>query len=332
MDFIVLVPIASGLALGVAFGALAIATNFCAMGAITDLLLLGDGRRLRAWLLATSVAILGTQGLGLAGIVDTAGSVYRGGSALAAGSLLGGIVFGIGMVLAGGCVQRALVRLGAGSRKAPAVLLAFVAGAGAVSLLPELAIPDWPAGMAVPELLSRHAGLAPSLATALAALVAGGGLLAVCLASPAFRASPRDLAAGLGIGGLVLCGWIATRPAAIEPGSLNFALALTADTDAFLLAAALGTVAGAVLYVAPARRFRVERFADRADLRHTVLGGVLMGVGGAIAHGCTIGQGVSGLSTLALGSILAWIGLVVGAWRGLRYLESGKLASLIGYD
>ncbi|MBT5415753.1 MAG: YeeE/YedE family protein [Rhodospirillaceae bacterium] len=332
MEFIILVPIVSGLALGVAFGALALATNFCAMGAITDQLLMGDGRRLRAWLLAAAVAILGTQALGLAGLVETAGSIYRGGTALVLCSLLGAVVFGFGMVLAGGCVQRALVRTGAGSRKAPVVLLAAILGAGAVALLPGLPIPDWPAKVTVPELLARHAGLAPDFAGGAAALVAGGALLAICLASRAFRTSARDLAAGIGIGGLVLGGWLATRPDGIAEGSLNFALALTAETDAFLIAAALGTVLGAVLYVAPGRRFRVERFADRADIRHTVLGGFLMGVGGALAHGGTIGQGVTGLSTLALGSILAWIGLVLGAWRGLRYLESGKLFSVVNHD
>lgn len=332
MDFAIFVPIMGGLALGIAFGALALATNFCAMGAITDLLLMGDGRRLRAWLLAAAVAILGTQALGLIGFVATAGSIYRGGSALVLGSLLGAVVFGFGMVLAGGCVQRALVRSGAGSRKAPVVLLAAILGAGIVALLPGLPIPDWPADATLPDILSRHSGLAPDLATALCSLAAGGGLLAVCLASRAFRGSPRDLAAGLGIGGLVIGGWIATRAADIETGSLNFVLALTAETNAFLIAAALGTVLGAVLYVAPGRRFRVERFADRADLRLTAIGGFLMGIGGAIAHGCTIGQGVTGLSTLALGSVLAWIGLVLGAWRGLRFLESGKLTSVFGHD
>ncbi|MGI9505890.1 MAG: YeeE/YedE thiosulfate transporter family protein, partial [Geminicoccaceae bacterium] len=108
---------------GLVFGAVVQRTHFCTMGAIADLVLFGDGRRMRAWLLAIAVALVGSQLLAVAGIVDLAGSFYRSSNILWLGALVGGLLFGFGMTLTGGCTSRNIVRLGAGNLKSLVVLL-----------------------------------------------------------------------------------------------------------------------------------------------------------------------------------------------------------------
>ena len=119
-------PSSRGLALGAAvIGAAALPINFCALGAVADILFARDWRRMRAWMLAAGVAVLGTQGLAAAGLVRAPVGVV--GSWLAVA--LGGVVFGYGMALCGGCINRALVRVGVGSFKS--LVIVVVTGASA---------------------------------------------------------------------------------------------------------------------------------------------------------------------------------------------------------
>ena len=113
----------AGLALGVIFGAAVQRSNFCTMGAISDMVLMGDGNRLRSWVLAIAVAMLGSQLLHLLGFVDLGRSIYTSANLGWLGAALGGLLFGFGMVLAGGCGSRTLVRLGAGNLKSLLVVL-----------------------------------------------------------------------------------------------------------------------------------------------------------------------------------------------------------------
>jgi uncharacterized membrane protein YedE/YeeE len=112
-----LILVVSGLVIGVLFGAVVQRTNFCSMGAISDAVALGDGKRLRAWLLAIAVAIVGTNALLLTGLVAIDKSFYLAPRVAWIAMLLGGLLFGFGMVLAGGCASRTVVRVGAGSLK-----------------------------------------------------------------------------------------------------------------------------------------------------------------------------------------------------------------------
>ncbi|MEZ5855219.1 MAG: YeeE/YedE thiosulfate transporter family protein [Hyphomicrobiaceae bacterium] len=111
-----------GLLIGICFGALVAQTNFCAMGGVSDLVLLGDGRRMGAWLLAGATAVVGTQALAAAGHVTLANAIYVTQHLNWLGHIAGGLAFGIGMVLAGGCVSRNLVRAGRGDVRALVVL------------------------------------------------------------------------------------------------------------------------------------------------------------------------------------------------------------------
>jgi hypothetical protein len=337
----------AGLALGLAFGATALHTNFCAMGAVTDILLVGDWRRFRAWMLAIAVALAGTQGLAAAGLVRIDDSIYLSYAHVWGLALLGGLAFGFGMVLTGGCVQRNLVRLGAGSLKALTVLVIFTACAAVTLWLFPLYLRPfldpttpgfgpWDLGGLVASLTGAPETTARIGLTA----VVAGALIAFCLADSGFRGSGRNLAAGLILGALVPLGWLATTQLGIwRPDSLNFVLPLATSglslfagggLALFGLGAAAGVVVGAALAVLAGGSFRVETFANAADAGRHLVGAALMAVGGILALGCTVGQAMTGVSTLAIGSFLALLGIIGGAVCGLKYLEVGGIGTLLG--
>ena len=295
------------LLLGLAMGAVLQRTHFCTMGCVSDAVLFGSLRRLRVWALALAVALVGSQTVAVAGWVDLAASPYpRGGWQLAA-ALPGGVLFGLGMVQAGGCISRNLVRFGGGSLKAATALLAVLVGAaGTTALLPGAA----PAArLATPG--------APLLALALAI-----ALLGFSLRPNAMRGSPWDLITGLVLGGLVTVGWLGTALAGVRPDSINY---LAFGRPDIVLPLAGGTIVGALLTARARGEFRIERFTVAGDLRRHVVGGVLMGIGGSLAFGCTIGQGLTGASTVSPASLLALSGMLLGGWWGVKQLETGRL-------
>ena len=349
---------AAGFAAGLAFGATAQRTNFCTMGAISDMVLMGNRNRFRAWVLAIAVAILGSQALHLLGFVDLGKSIYLTPNLGWAGAILGGLLFGFGMTMTGGCGNKTLVRVGGGSLKSLVVLLclgiaAYATLRGVFGMLRQpleaatnlnlttLGIPR----QGVTDIVAAGTGLgAPGIRLALTALVAGG-FLYYCFRDADFRASRRDLAAGLIIGALVPAGWLITGllgADAFDPTPLasftfvapigdtvQYAMTFTGAKINFGIASVLGVVAGAFLAALAAGELRLEGFADAGDTLRHIVGGVLMGIGGVLALGCTIGQGITGMSTLALGSIIAWLSILAGGYFGIKYLEEGSFAGAL---
>ncbi|MCX7354340.1 MAG: YeeE/YedE family protein [Alphaproteobacteria bacterium] len=322
----------AGFAGGLILGWVALRANFCVMGGITDILLMGDGRRFRAWLLAIAIAVLGAEGLRLLGFVRLEGTPYLSPSFGWLAACIGGLLFGFGMTLAGGCVQRSLVRLGAGSPKALLVVAMIALFSYLTAQGPLLVVRQFLSGFAhiladrpdqdVASLLAPILHVpAPSLRTGIALLL-GLALLWACLRNKNFRASPRDWRAGAAFGIAVCLGWLVTSNAGSSPDSFNFVAPFGELAPSFGAAGVLGLVFGAFLAVAFPWRVRIEWFADTTDAIHHAAGGALMGIGGTLALGCTIGQGVTGVSTLAFGSIVAWVAILGGAVLGLRYLEA----------
>jgi hypothetical protein len=340
-----------GLVLGVAFGALVQARHFCIMGAVADLVLFGSARRLRVWLLAIATAVLGTQLLAAVELVPLGESGHLGARLGLGPALLGGLLFGFGMVLTGGCASRALVRAAAGSLKSFVVLLVM----GLAALTAQLGLLA-PAHGALRELTTvslgsgaeaqalwrplTALGLDAEPARLLATLALAGGLSAFVFADRRLRASRADLATGAALGLLIVLGWLTTGWLAADPfeprapsslsyvGSVAQSLALvaTGSTSAsFGPALVLGTLLGAAALAPSACGFRLDGFVSGADLARHLVGAVLMGVGGTVAMGCTIGQGLSGISTLSVTSLVATLAIVAGAAWALRYLESGRL-------
>lgn len=347
-----------GFAAGLVFGATSQRTNFCTMGAISDMVNLQDYRRFRAWLLAIAVAMAASEALDLTGVVDLGKSIYLTPNLGWLGAVGGGLLFGFGMTLGGGCGVRTLVRLGAGNLKSFVVVLvlgvfAYMTLRGLIAIARVAVIEptnldltrDGLQTQGLPEMLAAVTGLpGPALRAALAA-IAVLALLVYCFKDDAFRRSPADITAGLVIGALVAAGWLITgivgsdvfqpTPLAsftfIAPigDSLMYLMAFTGASVNFGIASVGGVVVGAFLAAVASNSFRVEAFRDANDLVRHIGGGAAMGVGGVLALGCTIGQGITGLSTLAAGSLLAFLSILAGGFYGMKYLEEGTLGGAL---
>ena len=347
--------LAAAFAIGFAFGAIQRLSGYCAMGAVSDMVLLGDRRRMRAWVLGMAAAILATQALHLGGWLDLGRAGAVAGSWRWLGALAGGVLFGLGMVMAGGCGAMTLVRLGGGSLKALVVVLVAgpVAAVTARGLLAparqwlDQATADPPAAWgggetSLPGLLAAL-GLAAPWAHALPAGLVGLALLGWSLSDRDFRATPRLWLGGAALGLLAAAGWAATGILGDDPfdpvplASLSFMLPMgdgllylmtfTGAAAGFGVVAAAGVVAGAFAAAWVGGRPRLEAFADRADFLSHLRGAALMGVGGVMAGGCTVGQGLSGLALLSLSAPLAVAGIVLGGVWALRGLEEGGLGA-----
>lgn len=347
-----------GFALGAVFGATAQRTNFCTMGSISDMVLMGDLNRFRAWMLAIAVAILGSQALHGTGTVDLTASIYLTTNLGWLGAIIGGLLFGFGMTLAGGCANRTMVRLGGGNLKSLVVFLflgifAYMTLRGLTGLarveLESLTNVDLEtAGLAsqgMPDILSALTGLSLGAARWLVTLAVAGGLMWFCFKSAAFRASPRDMVAGLVLGALVPAGWYVTGVIGyddfdptqlasftfVSPAgdSIQYLMTFTGSTINFGIAVVGGVIVGAFAAAKLSGEFRVESFAGAGDMMRHMIGGAIMGIGGIMALGCTIGQGVTGMSTLALGSLIALLSIIAGGVLGMKYLEEGSLGGAL---
>jgi uncharacterized membrane protein YedE/YeeE len=352
--------ILTGLGLGLLLGWISRYAGFCTVGAITDWYASGDRSRVRMWLLAIGVAILGTQGLIAMGEIQVKDSFYLSQRLFWLSHITGGLLFGFGMVLASGCGARTLIRIGGGSLKALVVFLvmAVVAiitmrgllGVFRVETLEKVFFAlDQPQDLT--SLLANGFGLATAQVrfwvTALILLV----ISIYIFISPVFRSQPRLLFAGAMIGALVVAAWwttghlgfVAEDPNTLEPRfvatntrgieSLTFVAPLaywldllmlwsdTSRTITFGIATVSGVVIGAFIHALATKTFRWEGFQNRDDLSRHLMGAALMGFGGVVAFGCTIGQGISGLSLLAVGSVITTVSIVAGAWAGLTWID-----------
>ena len=354
---------AGGFALAAVFGFVANKTNFCTMGAVSDMLHMGSLGRLGAWFFATGLAILGTQGLHAAGLVDLAGAIYLTPNFGWLGYVVGGLTFGVGMTLAAGCGQRNLVRAGGGNLKALVVLLvlgitAYTTLRGLLGLLrinvfeaPNVALDEHGLdGQGLATLLAPALGIeSPGTLRFALAVLLGGGLIAFALSQSAFRRSFDNLLAGVVLGAVVTGGWFVTghlgnddfEPVPLESltfiapvgNAINYTMTFTGSTINFGIAAVLGVIAGSFARAVTSGTFRIETFSTRSEMVSHLAGGLLMGFGGVLALGCTIGQGVTGMSTLAAGSLIAVACIIFGSAATMKVEyhmldEKGFLAAL----
>ena len=347
-----------GFVLGMIFGASVQRSQYCTMGAISDVVLMGDTRRIRAALLSVAIALIGSQALEGLGIADLSRSIYRTPTLGWAGAVLGGGAFGFGMVLAGGCGSRILSRAGAGNLKSLVAVLVLAVTAlmtlrGLIATLRRpfeqaMQIDLRSVGVAsqgLPELLARASGLAAGVWQAVLSVILGLGVATWALSSPTFRREGRLLTAAVLIGLVIPAAWAATSWGASDPfepmvvASLSFVAPIgeglqylmffTGASLGFGAATVGGVLAGSFLAAASSGEFRLEGFRDTSDLLRHISGGMMMGVGGVLSLGCTVGQGLSGLSTLALGSFIAVASIVLGAVLAIRWLETGSMAGAL---
>lgn len=364
-------------AFGIAFlmGAIANKTNFCTMGAVSDMVNIGDTGRMRAWMLAMAVAMIGVVVLeaGGFGSVDSTLPPYRGSNFAWLEYIIGGTLFGIGMTLGSGCGNKTLVRIGAGNIKSVVLFLIISTCAyfminpfpGSDSTLYSLLFHPWTSPLSVS--LATHQDLGSVMGNILdvniattrtvTGLLVAAILLWFIFKSEEFRSSFDNKLGGFTIGAAVLAAWFATssmvtiiaddeemnwqeytspsswdmieddadaRPRDTGPQSFTFinpigqTLRYTVkDFDnaylTFGVVAVLGVILGSFIWSLMSKSFRIEWFASGKDFITHLIGGILMGVGGVLALGCTIGQGITGISTLSMGSVLVLLSIIFGS-------------------
>jgi uncharacterized membrane protein YedE/YeeE len=338
-----------GLVVGFLFGTIVYRTNYCAMGGLADIHNFNDYRRFRAWVLAAAVALIGTQILRAIGVVELDRAMYLTPTMNWFGYLAGGFIFGIGMVLAGGCPSRNLARAGGGDLRSLLTLIvlgivAFMTIAGL--LAPVRAAIEQATSVAskaptqgLGDKLSLLTGMARGRAALLVTLLVALAALAYCFLDARFRKSSVHVLSGLGVGLTVVAGWavtglaydeMAARP--IQPISLTYirpigetlqwlSLYTATPSPGFGVTSVFGALAGACAAAVWMGRFKLVTFSDTGDTLRNLTGASLMGIGGVMALGCTVGQAVTGVSTLAVGSFLTFGAIVAGGFYGLKLLE-----------
>jgi hypothetical protein len=301
----------------------------------------GDGRLVRTYALAVAVAIAASQFLAGSGTVDLGKSIYLQPTFSAPVLFLGGLLFGYGMVLANGCGSRALVLLGRGNLRSFVVVIVLAVAAqmtlkGLIAPA-RIALVQASQGTfsvnSLPSLLTAF-GFGEPVSHGLAAIVIVIVLILFAFAHPAFRRSPGQIAAGVIVGLLVACGWYVTgylgaddfNPVPVTSltfiapiaDSLQYAMLSTGLTLNFGIATVAGVFAGSLATALATGRFKLEGYSSPRHMLRSGSGAALMGIGGVMAFGCSIGQGLTGVSTLALGSFVALAGILLGTTAGLR--------------
>jgi uncharacterized membrane protein YedE/YeeE len=344
-------------ALAMLFGAITQRTHFCTMGAVADIVNIGDWARMRMWVMAIGVAMIGFNLMVAAGWLDAGKSLYGGPKFIWLSAGVGGAMFGFGMVLASGCGSKTLVRVGGGNLKSLVVFIvlgvtAFATIKGITAVLRvatvDAVVITLASGQDLPSLLAAATGVGKPTLAAVLGLAIGGALIAWSLARPEGR-SADNLLAGLGVGAVITGVWwvsgrlgyvsedpntlqeafIATNSQRMESLSFVAPVAYTLDWLMFFsdqtkrltigIVSVAGVVVGSAVVAVLTRSFRWEGFRDAQDTANHLIGAVLMGVGGVTALGCTVGQGLSGVSTLSLSSFVALAAIIAGAVAALRY-------------
>jgi uncharacterized protein len=334
------IVVIAGLLIGLAYGVVGLLSGFCLMSSLRGWWE-GDGRLIRSYALALAVAIMATQILAGGGLVNLATTVYLQPSFSVPLMFAGGLLFGYGMVLANGCGSRALVLLGRGNLRSFVVVI--VLGIAAQMTLRGLIAPTRvallqasqtkPAVLSLPALLSTFGG-GEAFARMLAASVIAGALTIFAFADMPFRRAWGQISAGIAVGLLVSAGWFATgylgaddfNPVAVTSltfispiaDAVQYAMLSTGLTLNFGITMVAGVFAGSLVTALVTRRFHWEGYTSPRNMLRSIGGAALMGSGGAMALGCSVGQGLTGLSTLSLASFVAAAGILLGSVTGLR--------------
>lgn len=337
----------AGFVIGLAVGFATRRARLCTFGALEDAFVGHDTRRLKVFGLALGVAIAGAQTLILVGILDPLQTTYIGPALPWFGVIVGGVLFGLGMALVGTCPFGTIVRLGGGDLRSFVVLLVF--GLFAFATLrgsfanARIDAVETIAVALPPPSRSDVTGLLDPLfrieSRLWAAIFFASALIAVAALDRRLRRTPRLVIGGLVLGLGVTAGWAATTLLADEfikptmPQSLTFvspiAIAMfgfLSNLDSFLdfgVGSLFGVLTGSLLSALSSNEFRWEAFDDPREMKRHVLGAVLMGVGGVTCGGCTIGQGLTAGSLMALSWPFAVIGMALGARLGIAALIGG---------
>ncbi len=319
-----------GALVGLAFGALAQVTRFCLRRAVVG----DDAPAARGiWAMALAVAVLGTQGAVAADLISFADHRFFAPDLPVLAIVAGGLMFGTGMVLTRGCASRLTVLAGSGNLRAVLVLVVFAVTAHA-SLK----------GVLAPVRTGLGAVTMP-LPTLPGSALVWAGLIAAIAVWIAVRSGNRALPLALAalLGALVPVGWVGTGfvlrdefdPVALE--SLSFTLPAAESLFWIVASSSIpatfgvgllgGTLAGAGLLALIRGEFRWQSFETPGQTGRYILGAMLMGLGGTLAGGCTVGAGLAGIPTLSFAAMLAFAAIIAGALVAQRINAGSRVSA-----
>lgn len=339
---------AIGAVIGIVLGFVARTARFCTLSAVETAWYGNDRTQLRMWVFAIAAAVAGTLVLTETGLVNLSSTVHLLPRIALAGPILGGFLFGLGMAAVGTCSFGAVLRAGGGDMRGLVVFL-IVGVFGYMTVRGFLAIPRMSTvevlSVPLPEGANSTLGALAAMAAGTDALALPVSVLAVialamwCLKAPSFRGNPLAVLGSAAVGLLVVAGWYTTGhigaddfdPQPVE--SLSFVAAsgstvmyfmtFTGSAISFPIGLVLGVFLGAFLAAWRKDELRMDGFDDSREMRRHMIGAVLMGVGGVMSMGCSVGQGLTGVSTLAVPSFLALVSMWAGAVIGLHVLIYG---------
>jgi uncharacterized protein len=336
-----MITVLSGLVIGLLYGAIGLLSGFCMVSGLRGWWADGDSRLARTFALAMGVGIVASQLLAARGAVDLGKSIYPQPTFSVPVLFFGGLLFGYGMVLSNGCGSRALVLLGKGNLRSLVVVI--VLGIFAEMTLKGLIAPARLAAARItqmtPKIISLPAvlsslGLNETYGRMFATSLVSAALIIFALAHGPFRRSPAQIVAGIAVGLLIAAGWYATghlgaddfNPVPVTSltfvapvaDALQYVMLSTGSTLNFGIATVGGVFAGSLVTALLTGRFELEGYRSPQHMLRSAGGAALMGTGGVMAFGCSIGQGLTGISTLALASFVAVAGILAGAALALR--------------
>ncbi|GGX60453.1 lipocalin [Tateyamaria omphalii] len=331
---------AAGLVVGLIFGVAALQSQFCLRAAAVEV---ADGRpgpRLAIWQVAFFAALVTVQLATMGGVLDTGEARQLAATGSLSGAIIGGLMFGAGMILARGCVSRLLVLSATGNLRAivtglVVTIVAQAALSGVLSPVRENLALIWTVPGGVGRSVMAVMGLDVRVLVGVAALA----FLAAILFGRHQRVPVSELAAAALVGVAVFAGWLLTHAVAqvsfeVTPvqsvtftgPSTDTLMALVTSADvrpSFGLGLVPGVFVGALVVSLIKGQARIQRFEADTPMERYLLGGAMMGFGSMLAGGCAVGAGMAGGSIMALTAWIAVFCMWVGAMLTHRFMKRG---------
>lgn len=329
---------------GILLGLAARLGRFCTLGAIEDLLYGGSNLRMRMWILAIGTAIMGSFALMAAGMLQVSDTHYLSIRWMPAASIVGGLMFGYGMALAGNCGFGAIARLGGGDLRSFVIVLVlgvstFAVMTGPLANLRDMLFHQIPVTTETVPGLAHYAALLTGLPVSGIGISIGLALCIAALWSTDLLADRNAIFWSVVVGLAIVSGWagtqwirdtgfsnfpVVTHSFSAPVGeSLLYAMTASVRPISFAVGSVAGVWTGAFIGSLIKGHFRWEACDDPRELRRQIIGAAIMGAGAVIALGCTVGQGLSAFSVLAISAPVTFVAIFAGAALGLRQLIVG---------
>jgi uncharacterized membrane protein YedE/YeeE len=333
-----------GLFGGVLLGLAARLGRFCTLGAIEDLLYGGSDLRMRMWAIAIGTAVIGSFGLIGAGLLDAGQSFYLSIRWMPLASIIGGLMFGYGMALAGNCGYGAIARLGGGDLRSFVIVLVmgvstYVTLSGPLAPIRNFFFFQNEVTSETPPGLAHHAADLSGLPVHMIGIVIGALILVAALSSAEMRREYKSVLWAVVVGLAIVSGWAGTNYVNVNgfdalpvvshsfsaPVGESILWAMTGSLRpvSFAVGSVAGIWIGAFIGSLIKGHFRWEACEDPRELRRQIVGAGIMGIGAVIAMGCTVGQGLTAFSVLSISAPVTFVSIFAGAAFGLRQLIEG---------